>query len=384
MKIKDLLNEGFSSPRDTKFTVGDYEYRVYDEEEDDVRKKFHYLVKGDKEIDVDWSPYDEMSKDDVELFIKLGMPKRQGLGPLDHNDLVKMAQAQGVADLDKDLAQAEAMYKGKPYKSGNYGTGSAGENPPIYKGKKYQSGDAAKNPSDYKGKPYKSGDAGKAVGEDTVSESEYSKVVVKGNNVKIPTVAQQLGWKTEPSFMGQGFTTILPDSKPLTKDAIDKFIADLGLAFSSGDWAKKQESNVGERTQDDWNKMSDIDAKKAALQDIQMDPQTDKDPELKKELSRRKAELDDEISRLLDLAGVQESATAGATSSGNIASVANPHLSPGQARGKKSYIGDPKTGISGTKAPPQPKVKQPKTKSGTAKNALDMKNNIFGENPIRR
>jgi len=74
---------------------------------------------------------------------------------------------------------------------------------------------------------------------------------------------------------------------------------------------------------------------------------------------------------------ILESATAGATSSGNIATVDAPHLSPGKARGKKSYIGSPTTG-SGTKAPPQPKVVQPKTAQGTAKNALDMKGNIFG------
>jgi len=79
-----------------------------------------------------------------------------------------------------------------------------------------------------------------------------------------------------------------------------------------------------------------------------------------------------------------ETATAGSTSSGNIATVVNPHISPGSARGKKSYIGSPTTG-SGTKAPPQPKVKQPKNKDGTAKNALDMKANVFGEgNFIKR
>ncbi len=70
---------------------------------------------------------------------------------------------------------------------------------------------------------------------------------------------------------------------------------------------------------------------------------------------------------------ILESATAGATSSGNIATVANPHLSPGKARGKKSYTGSP--GRSGTKAPPQPKPA-----NNTGKNALDMKTNIFGEN----
>jgi len=75
---------------------------------------------------------------------------------------------------------------------------------------------------------------------------------------------------------------------------------------------------------------------------------------------------------------ILESATAGATSSGNIATVVSPQLSPGKARGKKSYTGTP--GKSGTKAPPQPKVKD-----NTGKNALDMKANIFGEgNLIKR
>lgn len=78
-----------------------------------------------------------------------------------------------------------------------------------------------------------------------------------------------------------------------------------------------------------------------------------------------------------------ETATAGATSSGSIASVEAPHLSPGKARGKKSYTGVP--GKSGTKSPPQPKVVQPKTKAGTAKNALDMKASLFGEgNLVKR
>jgi len=74
-----------------------------------------------------------------------------------------------------------------------------------------------------------------------------------------------------------------------------------------------------------------------------------------------------------------ETATAGATSAGNIAAVVSPHLSPGKARGQKSYTGSP--GKSGTKAPPQPKPKKQKPTD----NALDMKTNIFGEgNFIRR
>jgi len=75
---------------------------------------------------------------------------------------------------------------------------------------------------------------------------------------------------------------------------------------------------------------------------------------------------------------IQESATAGATSAGNIATVDAPHISPGSARGKRSYTGTP-GGPSGTKAPPQPKVRQPKKRDGTAANALDMKASLFGE-----
>jgi hypothetical protein len=67
-----------------------------------------------------------------------------------------------------------------------------------------------------------------------------------------------------------------------------------------------------------------------------------------------------------------ETATAGSTSSGSIATIANPHISPGKARGKKSYTGSP--GKSGTKAPPQPKPA-----NMTGKNALDMKTSLFGE-----
>lgn len=76
-------------------------------------------------------------------------------------------------------------------------------------------------------------------------------------------------------------------------------------------------------------------------------------------------------------APISENATAGATSAANVGTVVNPHHSPGKARGKKSYLGSPWGGQSGTKAPPQPKVVQPKNADGTAKNGLEM-GNIFG------
>ena len=82
---------------------------------------------------------------------------------------------------------------------------------------------------------------------------------------------------------------------------------------------------------------------------------------------------------------VRESATAGATSTANIGTVVNPHISPGKARGKKSYLGDPWGGKSGTKSPPQPKVVQPKNPDGTAKGAHEVKGaSLFGGPTVKR
>jgi len=198
----------------------------------------------------------------------------------------------------------------------------------------------------------------------------------------------------------------------------------------------------------------DYQAKKKALQDIQMDPNTHKDDELKKELMKKKYELDkegkekgykeeddvdesgimykagvkkygkdgmkkiqsaagkgasaEEIGKIKDqhnkkkesadpevdaikqlagivskastpqtayseelkrLAGINEYATAGATSAGNIASVANPD----QAKGHR-----PKDSKGLPKAP------QKKKADGTAENALDIKDNLMGGATVRR
>jgi hypothetical protein len=81
----------------------------------------------------------------------------------------------------------------------------------------------------------------------------------------------------------------------------------------------------------------------------------------------------------------RENATAGATSSGNIASVVSPHVAIGKDRGNKAYTGTP--GRSGTKAPRLPKIVQPKNPDGTAKGAqtgkLDKDISLFG-GPLRR
>ena len=74
---------------------------------------------------------------------------------------------------------------------------------------------------------------------------------------------------------------------------------------------------------------------------------------------------------------VQEQATAGATSAGNIASVVSPHIAIGKDRFSKAYSGSP--GRSGTRAPRLPKVVQPKNTDGTAKGAHKLKGtSLFG------
>ena len=80
---------------------------------------------------------------------------------------------------------------------------------------------------------------------------------------------------------------------------------------------------------------------------------------------------------------IQENATAGATSSGNIASVVSPHIAIGRDRFKKSYTGSP--GKSGTKAPKLPKIVQPKKADGTAKGAHALPGvSLFGGPGVRR
>jgi len=74
---------------------------------------------------------------------------------------------------------------------------------------------------------------------------------------------------------------------------------------------------------------------------------------------------------------IRETATAGATSAGNIASVTSPHVAIGPDRFKKSYSGSP--GKSGNKAPRVPKAYTPKNPNGTAKGAHELKGaNLFG------
>ena len=80
---------------------------------------------------------------------------------------------------------------------------------------------------------------------------------------------------------------------------------------------------------------------------------------------------------------VQEAATAGATSAGNIATVVSPHIAIGRDRFSKSFTGSP--GKSGTKAPRLPKIVQPKNPDGTAKGAHALPGvNLMGGPLVKR
>lgn len=80
---------------------------------------------------------------------------------------------------------------------------------------------------------------------------------------------------------------------------------------------------------------------------------------------------------------IKETASAGATSSGNIATVTSPHVAIGPDRFKTSYTGTP--GRSGKKAPRVPKAYMPKNANGTAKGAHELTGtSLFGGPLVKR
>jgi len=90
-------------------------YDVWEDDDGDVRKKFHSAKKDGQEVDMDWSPYDTPQDKDWQLWIDLGMPTREQLGlrgPMRSEDLLKLAQTkQGTHSLlmkegtDSDIVQ---------------------------------------------------------------------------------------------------------------------------------------------------------------------------------------------------------------------------------------------------------------------------------------
>ena len=79
------------------FEVDGYKYVPEIDDEGDVTKIYHYVITPEgKEMQVDWSSYKHMTPDDLKLWLKLGMPKRVGTGPLDSDDLRNIANQKNM------------------------------------------------------------------------------------------------------------------------------------------------------------------------------------------------------------------------------------------------------------------------------------------------
>lgn len=69
------------------------------EMDEDVTKLGHSLIcKSTKQKlhEIDWSPYSDMSIEDVELYLNLDCPKRLNYAPLDRSDLEFIAKTRNL------------------------------------------------------------------------------------------------------------------------------------------------------------------------------------------------------------------------------------------------------------------------------------------------
>jgi hypothetical protein len=98
------VEEAYGRP---DFKVDGWTYISDVDEEEDNRKIFHTAISPEgKRVDMDFSPYDRMDPTTFKLWLKLDRPGRQHSGPLDKEQIEKMAQIKGIAMLDPELANA--------------------------------------------------------------------------------------------------------------------------------------------------------------------------------------------------------------------------------------------------------------------------------------
>jgi len=116
-------------------------YDVWEDDDGDVRKKFHSAKKAGQEVDMDWSPYDTPQDKDWQLWIDLGMPTREQLGlrgPMRSEDLLALAKTKqgthsllmkeavlgggGVKNLEDYVEKRDYIYKqlADPKQQDNY------------------------------------------------------------------------------------------------------------------------------------------------------------------------------------------------------------------------------------------------------------------------
>jgi len=104
------VEEAYGRP---DFKVDGWTYISDVDEEEDNRKIFHTAVSPEgKRVDMDFSPYDRMDPTTFKLWLKLDRPGRQNTGPLDKQQIEKMAQIKGIAMLDPELANAGKKTEG--------------------------------------------------------------------------------------------------------------------------------------------------------------------------------------------------------------------------------------------------------------------------------
>lgn len=217
---------------------------------------------------------------------------------------------------------------------------------------------------------------------DLLSESELSEISLKGfgDYPKKARMSQAMAQMNKGfGYPGDHDKTIAKREKGLAshKARVDKF------------WAEKNAKDQAEREQAMRHKYAgvDIDAEIEKLKPALQRAYNDYQYGARNTYSQAHDEYNRISARIRELEQAKkflgEMATSGATNAASMGTVENPGISPGPARGKKSYTGSP--GKSGTKAPAQPKVKQPKNPDGTAVNGLDMKGaNLFGGGTVKR
>jgi len=93
---------------DREFEVDGWTYMTYLDIEEDNRKLFHMARDPEgREHDIHFTPYARLDPKTFRLWVKLGAPKNLSkFGSFNREDVIKAAQAQGIAKLDPDLARA--------------------------------------------------------------------------------------------------------------------------------------------------------------------------------------------------------------------------------------------------------------------------------------
>jgi hypothetical protein len=97
-------NNFIGLPNPDSFEIEGYKYEPETDDQGDVKKIYHYVIApGGSRLEVDWSPYKHMTPDDLKLWIKLGMPKRVGTGPLSSETLHNIANQKNMYGDKKEL-----------------------------------------------------------------------------------------------------------------------------------------------------------------------------------------------------------------------------------------------------------------------------------------